>query len=145
MNQLNQVSEVYDHKQFICDSLIDQIKASQAQVNKVGDYLALVEVLEDTVVITVNVSPDASPIPMTYGITPLGLASALAHINKYVSVSPTAGTSSDKEVDLTADEFFQIMVGVLDRGIVDHNEVNERVNNHYAEAEAVTGRSADHE
>ena len=103
MTNLNQVSESYDHEQAVCDDLVSQIKAAQAQVNTTREYYALVEPLSDTVVITVSVSPFADPIPMTFGRIPLGLKKALAHINKYVTVSQV-GSSSGQGSSITEGE-----------------------------------------
>jgi hypothetical protein len=94
MNTLNQVSQSYDHKKFVCDARIDQIKSAQAQINMTRDHFAHVETLSETIVITISVEAFTTPIPKIFFRTPFSLKDALDYINQYVTLSPIGSSSA---------------------------------------------------
>lgn len=97
MTNLNQVSTVYDHEQVVIDSLIDQIKSAQLQINLKGKFIAHVDSNDDPITISVSESLNVKPIPIQFSRVSSSLKKALAHINKYVTVSPTGVSSSAKD------------------------------------------------
>jgi hypothetical protein len=97
MNTLNQVSQSYDHDQFVCDALKDQIKAAQAHINTTRTYLVHIDWNDLSTNVYISDCPFSTPLERVFGNPTLGsLKRVLTYINQYVTVSPI-GSSSAKD------------------------------------------------
>jgi hypothetical protein len=96
MSTLNQVSPSYDHPQFVCESIKDQIKAAQAHINTTRKYLVHIDWNDLSTNVYISECPFSPPQERVFGApTFRSLKRVLNHLNKEcVTVSPIGPSSA---------------------------------------------------
>jgi hypothetical protein len=95
MNTFNQVSQSYDHRQFVCESLKDQIIAAKAHINTTRTYLVHIDWHDLNTNVYISKCPSTLPKERIFGVSPPSLNRVLNYLYKEcVTVSPIAPSSA---------------------------------------------------
>jgi tetraacyldisaccharide-1-P 4'-kinase len=95
MSTLNQVSQSYDHQQFVCESIKDQIQAAQAHINTTRKYLVHIDWNDLSTNVYISECPFSPPQERIFGVSQPSLERVLKYLYKEcVTVSPIGPSSA---------------------------------------------------